>query len=456
MNVVLIISDTLRADHLGCYGSTFVHTPNLDKLADQSVVFEDHHAASFPTMPARADFFLGKVTFTYRGWEPLPPTETSLASILQDHGYTTAGVVDTPFYVANGMAYDRGFRYFYDSDAQRRGLQAMPFHPQLFVSDRLTEFEYAAPLTFHTAEMYLEKLIEGDFFLLVDTWDPHEPWDPPHWYVKPYLEDYDGQTVDPPYDYWEEAGLTPKDLAIAHACYAGEITMVDRWVGRLLERIDSLGVANDTAIVFTSDHGFYFGEHGILGKMLLHSYGLPDQYGRWSKSSLYREVTHTPLLIRTPGVNPKRIGALTSAIDVMPTILEITGTAIPDGVQGRSLMPLINGEVEKHRDVVFTSPPLTNPDEPIRVVDDVTRYIDDYLQATVTTKDWTYIYSAWGKDDELYDSKVDPAQEYNVVEEHPSIAAELRERYFKMLIDIDTPERYLLPRLEPGDVRTQR
>ncbi|MER3486715.1 MAG: hypothetical protein C4345_12820 [Chloroflexota bacterium] len=111
-NVVMIVSDTLRRDYLGCYGGTAARTPNVDALAGRSAVFERYYAGAFPTMPTRADYFLGKWTFTFMTWEPLPRNQTTLSQILTQAGIRTLAVVDTPFYVANGYGYDRGFQHF--------------------------------------------------------------------------------------------------------------------------------------------------------------------------------------------------------------------------------------------------------------------------------------------------------------------------------------------------------
>ncbi|MDA8380919.1 MAG: sulfatase [Actinomycetota bacterium] len=443
MNLVMIVSDTFRADHLGAYGADWIRTPNLDALSRRSVLFANHHAASFPTMPARADFFLGKWTFTYRGWEPLGAGETTLAAVLSSAGYRTMGVADTPFYVGGGFAYDRGFHQFTDLDTQRRGGKEAPNHPQIIPRVRRSEYDYCAPRTMALAEQYLERLLDDRFFLLIDTWDPHEPWDPPAWYVRPYLPDYDGQVVRPPYAQWREVGLTEHDVAVAHACYAGEITMVDRWIGRVLERLESLGIADDTAIVFTSDHGYYFGEHGYLGKMVI----AREEGGQavWGRSPLYQEITHVPLLVSAPGLAPGRVDALTSAVDIMPTILDLLGVDVPADVHGQSLLPLARGGAGG-RQFVVTSPPLANPGDPIHVVDDVMRYVAAFLPATVTTPDWTLLSTVPGEPVELYDMRVDPAQAQNVAAAHPDVVDELRGRFLRLLEDLETPEWYLGPR----------
>ena len=112
MNIILVIADSLRRDHLPCYGNQRVITPHLQAFAEQSVVLEYAFAASFPTVPARADLMTGRYTFTYLNWGPLPQHEVTLAQCLNQAGYQTFGVADTPFLLRNGYGYDRGFQDF--------------------------------------------------------------------------------------------------------------------------------------------------------------------------------------------------------------------------------------------------------------------------------------------------------------------------------------------------------
>jgi len=118
MNVIWIISDSFRQDHIGAYGNQQIQTPALDMLAARSVRFQRHFAAGFPTMPTRADHFTGRWTMSFMGWSPLPSNVTTLAEILSIKGLHTAAVVDTPFYLRDGMNYDRGFRSFFMNTGQ--------------------------------------------------------------------------------------------------------------------------------------------------------------------------------------------------------------------------------------------------------------------------------------------------------------------------------------------------
>jgi len=441
MNFILIISDTCRRDHLGCYGNSWIHTPHLDRLAEQSIVFDRCYAASFPTVPNRSDVLTGKYNFAYLGWTPLPQEEITLPQVLSKAGYLTAGIVDTPFYIRNGYGYDRGFDEFVWVHGQ--GL----LHERLYqeaVRNRRYEQDHFAAATMHTAERWLEVHRKDKFFLLVDTWDPHEPWDPPAYYVELYKEDYDGQpSVMPPYWYWKETGLSEEDVRTAHAHYCGEITMVDRAVGRLLERVESLGLMEETAILFTSDHGFYFGEHGILGKGL---FSKGDEAIEWHRCPLYDEVTRIPLIVHLPKAKAKRVDALVTSPDLMPTILELAKVAVPETVQSFSLLPFLRGKETQVHDFVVTSWPLHDLYFKLKVVDDVARRTVEVLPTTITDGKWTLVCSVEGAPVELYDMVADPKQERNVVKDHAEIARGLHARLIQFLEQVGTEERFLGPR----------
>ena len=274
MNVIWIVADTFRQDHLGAYGNPYIRTPSLDALAARSVRFDRHYAAGFPTMPTRADHATGRWTMSFMGWEPLSRDVETLAELLARSGFHTAASVDTPFYLRGGMNYDRGFQTFFaypgqslaDVEVLPRGREARDARAAWrFESDR----NVAQTVT--KAMRWLELHSKEDFFLYIDTWDPHEPWDAPTYYTELYLPGYDGEVVRPTYGYWrDEPGYTEERVATAHATYCGEVTMVDTWVGYLLRLVENMGLMENTAIIFTSDHGFYFGEHGgLFGKMTL-------------------------------------------------------------------------------------------------------------------------------------------------------------------------------------------
>ncbi len=434
MNVVVVVSDTLRRDHLGCYGNQTLRTPHLDQFAKQCVVFDRAYLASFPTMPMRADLYTGKFTLTYLGWAPLPRDEIILPQLMADAGYLTAAVVDTPFFVRNGFGYDRGFHDFRWIRGQGRERADNNY-------ERRYEEDYCAPMTGAYAERWLERHYQEKFFLYIDMWDPHEPWDPPAHYVKQYYPDWDGTTVHPSYHYWKKKGLTPKDIEIARACYAGEVTMVDRAVGRIIERLESLGILEQTIVVFVSDHGFYLGEHGLFGKAIFEA-------GDFVGAPLYEEVTRLPLLIYHPRAHPCRTDAIVSVPDLMPTILDLVGIEIPETVQAKSVASIVKTGKGQGRSFALSSMPLYNPGQLTRVVDNFERRVKEYLHSTISSDFWTMLYARKGMPVELYNLKSDPGQNRNVAEQHPEVVKRLQRMFFDFIKECGTSEDLLAPRAQ--------
>jgi len=434
MNLVVIISDTFRRDHLGCYGNKRIYTPHLDRFAELCTVFDHAYCASFPTMPMRADLYTGKFTLNFLGWAPLPRDEAILPAILSRAGYATKAVVDVPFYVRNGYGYDRGFNDFEWIRGQGRE------RPELNYQRRY-EDDYIAPRTGAAAERWLERHYKQRFFLYVDMWDPHEPWDPPAHWVERYLPGWDGTIVNPPYWRWRDAGLTARDIKIANACYCGEVSMVDRAVGRLLERIESLGLMDETIILFTADHGFHIGEHGLLGKML-------SKKGLFKGAPLYEEVTRVPFLLYVPGEKPKRTSAIIQPPDIMPTLFDLLRVKTPPGAQGQSFAPIVRGRKGEGREFAVTTMPLYNPGMTTKAVDDFERRVETYLPATITAPPWVLLYYRQGAPVELYNLKRDPQQKKNVAKQHPAIVKRLHRSYANFLREIGTEEALLTPRLK--------
>ena len=155
-------------------------------------------------MPTRADHQTGRWTMSFMGWQPLPTGVTTLAEILAGHGMHTAASVDTPYYIRDGMNYDRGFQSFFMNVGQDSLWSLIPepgyHHEGLDVRAAWrSESDRNAPKTFMSAIQWLERHYKEDFFLYVDTWDPHEPWDAPSYYTELYLPEYDGELVLPLY-----------------------------------------------------------------------------------------------------------------------------------------------------------------------------------------------------------------------------------------------------------------
>ena len=465
MNVIWIVSDTFRRDHIGAYGNQHIKTPSLDNLASRSVKFTRHYAGGFPTMPARADHMTGRWTMSFMGWEPLPQSVKTLPQILSDKDYHTAAIVDTPFYLRDGMNYDRGFQTFImipgqEGSGAKNSKDARHESQETRAAWRY-ESDYNSPQTFIKAMQWLERHYKEDFFLYIDTWDPHEPWDAPNYYTEYYLPEYDGEIIEPIYGMWENVpGFTREHLEKAHATYCGEITMVDTWLGYLLRRVENMGLMDKTAIIFTSDHGFYFGEHGgIFGKMIYEigpngKYPALDDWdkqiegGIWAYSPLFEEIIKIPLLIYIPGVSHGTYDELTSAVDVMPTVLEFLGCSIPDYVEGQSLLPKIEDRALCGRDFVVSSIPFANPGDPVRAVDNFLRMLKVATVTTITTVGYALLYSPDEGKSMLFDLSVDPEQKHNIISERQDIARETHQLLVQFMKDTNVAEYLLKPRLD--------
>ena len=443
MNVVVIVTDTWRRDHMGLYGNTVVRTPWLDRFSERCVVFDRAYLASFPTMPMRADLYTGKFTAAYLGWAPLPEDEVILPQLMSDAGYRTAAVVDTPFFVRNGYGYDRGFGEFDFISSQPvvfdRGRGKWIDTEEVRLEQQYEE-DHCAPRTCAHAEKWIEKHHKDKFFLYVDTWDPHEPWVPPAHYVKQYYPKWNGTIVMPAYGDWKKGGLSRKDLDIARACYAGKVTMVDRAIGRLIERLDSMGLLEKTIVVVTSDHGFYFGEHRLFGKMI---FGTGKEKGGIVGGPLYEEVARVPLMIHMPGANPGRTNAIIQHIDLMPTILSLAGAEAPDTVHGKSFASVVKTGQGGSRSCAVSAAPLHNPGQSTRVVDNFSRLVNVYLPATITTNTWSMLYRREGAPVELYALKSGAQQKKNVAAQHPRIVSKLHRQFYEFIKEAGASEEIL-------------
>jgi len=458
MRIIWIVADTLRRDHLGCYGNPYIKTPALDALAARSVRFDRHYAGGFPTMPARADFFTGRWTMSFMGWDPLPEGVTTVAQVLAGQGFHTAAMVDTPFFIRHGMNYDRGFQTFVMVSGQEGSpTRLQPKYHHEARDSRAGwrhESDWNAPRTITQAMEWLELHYKEDFFLYIDTWDPHEPWDAPAYYTELYWPAYDGEVIQPPYAHWPDVpAFTEERVRKAHATYCGEITMVDTWLGYLLRRVENMGLLKDTAIIFTSDHGFYFGEHGgCFGKMIFGKrpdgtlYRHTDKGAQWDHSPLYEELVSVPLLVYVPGTPPAHYAGLTSAIDLMPTALDVLGLQAPAWVEGQSLLPKTRQPDLPGRDFVVSTIPFGVPGDEVGSVDNVRRQMTGF-ETTVTTQDWSLIYSLTPGRSELYHLAADPYQERNVIAERPDIARELHGRLVDFMRQTHVAPALLEPRL---------
>jgi arylsulfatase A-like enzyme len=382
-NVIVIMCDSLQFNYLGCYGNDWIKTPNFDRLAKESVVFDNAYAEGLPTVPVRRALLTGRYTLPFKGWAPLDPDDTTIADILWHNSIQTALITDTAPMHLPKYGYERGFdqtvffrgqefdHYYYDDPLTH--LDPDDYHkPKMMKGEDGTEheevfsifakeelYDYLPPRQHwkdgndqmvgkvsSKAIEYLENVDKTKPFLLwLDSFDPHEPWDPPSTYDPdlkcPYDPDYDGKPLINPLPGFVNDLYTEKELHHVRMLYAEKVTNVDKQIGRVLDRVRELGLMENTLIVFLADHGEPLGNNE-------HGHGIMRKCRPWP----YEELAHIPLMVKVPGVEGgTRHGSFVQTPDIAPTIMDWLGiTERTEQMQGESLMPLIKGEKEKIRD----------------------------------------------------------------------------------------------------------
>jgi arylsulfatase A-like enzyme len=354
LKTIFLCMDSLNRHYLSPYKPSFVKTPNIDRIFERAVRFENHYCGSLPCMPARREFFTGRLNFLEAPWGSLEPWDASLPRILRDSGIYTHMITDHYHYFEGGGA---GYFQAFDSWELERGQEGDVWHP-LVRSPEIPEYrgknrraywvnrqfmdsendlDYPTPRCLERAANFLDNNHgEDSWHIHLEVFDPHEPFVCPKKYLDMYGDDWQGYHFDWP-DY---APVTEGEEAVKHIRrrYAGTLTMADFWLGKFLDKMDEYNLWEDTALIFTTDHGHLLGEHGYWAK---------------NYTFVYEELSHIPLCICAPEKEHKSISALTAAIDLMPTILEMHGAAVPESVQGKSLLHLLQGDGAHHDAVLF-------------------------------------------------------------------------------------------------------
>ncbi len=363
-NAIVVLLDSLNRHMLGCYGSDEFDTPNIDRLAARSLRFTNHHAGSLPCMPARHDLLCGALDFLWKPWGSIEIWEDALTHHLRLAGVTTMLVSDHPhLFETGGENYHADFTAWdyvrgHEDDPWRTradpswvGAPALPAQeaPWRRGYDMARtwfreEADFPGPRTMAAAVRWLQQEAptgpDDRFFLLVDEFDPHEPFDTPEPWAGRYDPDWEGpMLIWPPYAKTaERAGLTEREGRHIRANYGAKLAMIDAWFGRLLDELDRQGRWDDTAVVLCTDHGHYLGEQGTWGKPAV---------------PIRRTLGHIPLLIAWPGVAPGTRDALTTTVDLHATLADVFGVQAAHRTHGESLIPVIESEHAWVRDWVL-------------------------------------------------------------------------------------------------------
>jgi arylsulfatase A-like enzyme len=429
-NVLVVMIDTLRVDH--AYGQG-AKTPAIDTLLSEGLRFDRAYPEAMPTVPVRNGFLTGRRMFPFRdwedergliakpGWSSIADPSRTFTSALRRAGWWTGYVTDNPF-VGFSYPYEplrRSFDLFIRRGGQIGGrsgkvppdLLAHWLHPathdsgteervsRYIINSNYSEDEnrsFAARVFASGIEALDEAVRHRPFALVVDTFEPHEPWTPPAAYLElnGHPADNGPEPAMPHYgrvDNWlteEEAGPV---LERMRALYAAEVSMTDRWLGALLERLHDHGVERDTVIALAGDHGFQLGERGWTGKI---------------STALHPELIQVPLVLVDP---ERRRAGETSAYyasthDLGRTLLRMAGVRPPPGIHGVDLSGFFDGNDPPERPFAYGG------------------YANNHF---LRTERWAYMSDNRLESPELYDLENDPGEIENVAATYPDVVAEL-------------------------------
>jgi len=456
-NILILHTDQQRWDALGVNGNGDIHTPNLDRLASEGLNFDHCFAQNPVCMPSRISFLSGQYCSTL-GLQhmavPVPEDTVTLQRILGACGYTCGCIGKLHFLPHANRDHrdphpDYGFHHIAISDepgcyedayrawVRRKAPDQLDVispglppvteiwqrlmgvddgirHPKERNPNRALVFGGRSDVT-HAAFVaeqsieYLRRHRDDTFFLFAGFYSPHSPWIAP----QEFLDLYDPATLPlPPFSPAVDAQRSDTHFSddelrsVRHGYYA-MVSEVDHHVGRILATLDELGIAEDTIVVFTSDHGEWLGEHLQYGK------------GYWAPDCISR----VPLIIRAPGVHGaeagRNISDIVESVDVVPTLLTCAGIPIPRRLQGNCIVPGVESDCL--------------PDDGLGL----TEYTG---WKTLRAPGFRYLVEADGKE-ALYDLESDPAEYHNVVDEpaYASKLAEMRHALIRRLIAIERP-----------------
>ncbi|MBI2896819.1 MAG: sulfatase [Deltaproteobacteria bacterium] len=382
-NVVVLLEDTTRADALSPWNkSTRVRTPALDRFSQEGIVFERAAAQESWTKPSVASVLTSLYPETHQAktFDARVPQSVQLVSeIFREAGYRTCAMIANG-YVSDRFGFDQGW------DLYRN-----------FIRDNLPTH---AQKTFGDSLQWIEQNKDRPFFIYIQTIDPHVPYDPPDEFLRLYdAAPYSGtvdqrRTADQLTDFKSKRlQFDPRDRERLRALYDGELSYHDKWFGHFLDRLRQLDLLSNTVIVYTSDHGEEFFDHGSVG------------HGH----TLYQELLHVPLVVRFPGAiqGGQRVADPVELVDIVPTVLEMTGHEVHQEAEGRSLVPYLRGGRAEGPPVAFSE------------------FLED--RRSVTARGWKMVFRGGGTT--LFDLGSDPGETRDA-----SDAAPIALRYLRIML----------------------
>jgi arylsulfatase A-like enzyme len=357
MRAIMVMFDSLNRRLLPNYGASEIAAPNFERLSRMSVTFENCYAGSMPCMPARRELHTGRYNFLHRSWGPLEPFDDSMPEILKRSGVHTHLATDHQHYWEDGGAtyHNRYSTYEFfrgqegdlwkghvggvtppPNDNGDNFLTRQDWVNRLYLTD---EADHPQTLTFDAGLHFLEtNADEQDWFLQIETFDPHEPF----FSYERYRELYPDRNDERVYDWpsYRRVIETDETVDAVRAEYFALVSMCDRSRGRVLDFMDSHDMWDDTVLIVNTDHGFLLGEHGWWGKGVM----------PW-----FDENIHTPLFLWDPRIGERdtRRSSLVASIDIAPTLLDAFGVDVPPDMQGQPLRSVVADDTPVREATLF-------------------------------------------------------------------------------------------------------
>ncbi len=448
-NILIICADMIGAQHVGCYGNPVGASPNVDKLAQRGIRFENAYCAATPCIPARASMLTGLYAHTHGKTVhmkmPLNPCPPLLTELLADAGYNVGWVGKTHWWPSNDDLGCHDIHLTIDSHLTRelgeddaymrhlveRGLvdlsQPWPVVKAQISPDALPEDALKVHWTGRTTEDMLRRYAVADepFFITCSFVEPHGPGS-----VKPELLDEFIQRPIPAINAGDPNATDLKQQVRAalwaeniggdkkHEYRAGvyaSLKLVDQNIGKLMATLDELDLWKNTTVFFTSDHGDLMFDHGLR-----------------EKTFLYEAAVHVPLIVAGAGVpQGETRSQLVSHLDLMPTVLDMTNTTPSDlRIEGRSLVPVIDDAETPWREFLFCE-----AEQSVHLPKELG--VHSSVTKMVRQGAWKYIYTLVGGerlDEELYHLGDDPHETRNIAAEHPDVVRRLRTELLHWLV----------------------
>ena len=430
MKAILFCLDTLRADHLSCYGYPRKTSPNMDRLAEEGAVFLDATSAFSCTLPSFTSILCGKLPLNHKmivnPWGTpnvnsivLDDETPTLAEVLLEAGFTTAAFDNLINFKSHPKWFVRGYQYYVNVTRSPE-----PVHHHI-LADWINE-----PLL-----PWLEAHKNRDFFLFVHYWDPHKPYNAPPPYDGLYSEKkLKTKTCATSEEYIIGSGRK-KDIGAEEIkminLYDGEINYVDDRLEQVFQHLKRLGIYEQCLILITSDHGEIMAEKAA----------------KFQHRGIWHPTMHVPLIVKAPGISKMGLNtpALVHHIDIMPTILDALGVEFAGKLDGMSLVPLLTGQKTSLREEVVGEG--TYCGVPQRFIKDAQfKFIKNYkggIQDLTANYDRGPMARPWedAPERELYDLKSDPEELLNLAQEKKALADEMEKRLEKWLASVkDDPE----------------